>query len=361
MVSDNQGFVTIPTFSNPSTVPLLKIEQPDLLTIIATATIGLLLWASLSLSPAVGGVLTAATTMLGIMYVVSAPSYINSWQWTSTLYAYFRKPNRYASTEEAAEYVNDAAFSTTKQTQELTNIKRFHPSKDVIEREDGSLVAIVEVNPPHRDFATDSDWFSTARSIAEWYNNAVNFEFQLYATTQPFPIETHLDTLENRLDDPDVLGNENLQLLIQERLEEKRSAYEDAGTEVAHFYLITAINETEVRAVSETDQSPLERLESIPIVDIFVNAYRYYYGGQADQSDVETRLEMSRKLQNRVMTVMSLSERLEDANLHRLRISDIVALQRQFWRPSEKDASSETMQPRSQPASVMAQPEEVSG
>jgi hypothetical protein len=359
MSSEHRGFVSVPTFSHPNIVPLLKMEQPDLLTIVATSTIGLLLWSMLALSPPAGAVITAAGFVLGVIYVKSAPSYLNSWQWAGTLYSYLRKPNRYASTQEAAEHVNDGVFATTKQTQDLTNIKRFYPTQNIIEREDDSLVAIVEVNPPHRDFATTEDWFSTAQSIAEWYNNAVDFEFQLYATTQPFPIEAHLDNLEARMNDSDVLQNDNLQALIEERLNDRRNTYDEAGTQVAHFYLVVSIGEDDVRSLSETNQGPLERLKSVPIVDIFVAGYRYYSTGESSQTDTESRLEMAHKLQDRLATVMSLSERLDDVDMERLDTADMVALQRQFWRPGEKQASDNVMDPRSQPASMMEQPEEV--
>ena len=359
MPQNNSEYVTVPTFSYPNIIPIVKMEQPDAGAIVTGGTMGALLWVYLDVSVWIGGPITGLGFLLGLLYVISAPSYLNAWQWTKTLYKYVRKPDYYASTEAAAEELNESVTSTTEQTQELTRIKRYYPSRDIIEREDGSFVAIIEVNPPHRDFATTDDWFSTAQSIAEWYNNAVDFEFQLYATTQPFPIEGHLEDLATRLDDSDVLGNPNLRALIEERLAAKQDSYQEAGTEVGHFYLILSIEEAEAAKISETDQSSIERLQSFPVLGMFFEGVEYYASGQADKTDTETRHEMARKLRNRITTVMGLGERLGDAEFERLPVTEMAALQRQFWRPSEKRASTSTMQPRQLPASTMEQPQEV--
>lgn len=359
MSTENTGFVTVPTFKQPNIVPLLKIDRPDLLATIAGGTLGLMVWTYFDLSAIAGGVLTFIGFGIGILYVASAPSYLDAWQWTKTLFAFTRKPRRYASTQEAAEMVNDKAFTTGEETRELTNVARFYPSKHVVERKDGSLVAFVEIDPPHRDFATPDDWFSVARSIAEWFNNTVDFEFQLYATTQPFPIETHLQSLEDRLTDSDVLGNTNLRALIEERLAQKQQSYEEVGTEITHFYIVIPIRESEVATVSETDQTPLERLQRFSGIGIIFEILEYYLSGQAERSETETRLEMARRLRNRVATVMGLGQRLETFGMRRMGIAEIVALQRQFWRPTEARASTDTMQPRSLPASTIEESEEV--
>jgi len=356
MSSDNLGFVTVPTFSYPNIVPLLKMQRPNLLAIIVGGTVGAILWTFLDLSPTIGAPLSLFGFIAGVLYVVSAPPHLDAWQWTKTLYAYTRRPGRYARTQEAAEHVNDKPFTTGEETRELTNIEKFYPSKAIIEREDGSLVAYTEVHPPHRDFATTQDWVDSSRQIAQWFNGSVDFEFQLYVTTEAYPIETHLETLSDRLTDSDVLGNRNLKTLIDEQLDAKQREYEDASTSITHFYIVVPIDESEVSSISETDQTAIERLQKVPVIGILFEAIGYYASGQAEQTERETKLEMARKLRGRIQTVQGLGTGLEEYEIDRLGVGEIAGLQRRFWRPTESHASTATMQPRSLPASTMETP-----
>ncbi|NEU59225.1 hypothetical protein [Halorussus sp. MSC15.2] len=288
--------------------------------------------------------------VIGGLYVVAAPSYLAAVQWTKTLVHYAKSPNHYDSVEEAAADADHRAFDTSESTQDLTGVARFYPRDHILELEDGSLVAFVELDPPHRDFAEFDDWYQTMVSIATWFNNRIDFDYDIHVTNRPFPIEQHLKHLGDRLDDSDVLGNPHLRALIEERLSERPAQFEAAGTQVSHFYLIVPLEETEVTTSSATDQTALEKLAHINKIGVVFEVLRYYVSGQRSQSADQQRSEMLRKLNRRLEQVLSLNRELEEYELNRLSTAEAFALQRGFWRPSEVDAANDAVQTRSQPA-----------
>lgn len=355
MTNEQFGYITVPSFEQVNLMGILGLtaEKANIYTILAGGFLGLTAWTYLSLSTIPGVIVLALGFGLGALYVAATPSYLNAWEYTKTIYVYLTRPDRYARTEEAAEHVADGAFSTGEDAQELTNIKKFYPSKHIVERQDGSLVAYLEIDPPHRDFSTSDDWIDTARDIADWYNGVIDFPIQLYATTERYPIEDHLEILEDRLDDSDVLGNQNLQKLIEERLAAKREDYENASTEVTQFYIVLSIAESEVAGNTEVNQTALERLQNVPVARHLFIALEQYRSGQASKSDRETKLDMAKKLRRRIQTVQRLGTQNEEYEIGRLSVSEIAALQRRFWRPSESQAPTEMMEPSTLPASTM--------
>lgn len=344
---DEIGQITVPTFKRPNVVPVLKIDKPDFWAVLLPGGLGLLLWMFLDL-----GYLGLAPALLfatlGALYAIAAPSYLDALQWTKTLTYYARTPSHYDSVEDAAADADLDAFDTSKSTQDLTGITRFYPHEHVLERDDDALVAFAEIDPPHRDFAEFDDWYQTMTAIATWFNNRIDFEFSLHATARPFPIERHVTHLEDRLDDPDVLGNPHLRALLEERINERPERFEAAGTQVPHFYLVIDIDETEVTTSSATDQTALDKLSRVNGVGIVFEILQHYVS-QSGQSHDQQRSEMLRKLRRRLEQVLSLNRELEDYELNRLSTAEALALQRGFWRPSEVDAANDAVQPRRHP------------
>jgi len=134
------GQVTVPTFQQPSVVPILKINTHDFYTVLLPGGIGLLCWLFLDMGY-LGLSLPIVSVGLGSLYVVAAPSYLTAVQWTKTLLHYAKSPTHYDSIEDAAVDADHSAFDTTESTQDLTGVARFYPRDHVLELEDGSLVA----------------------------------------------------------------------------------------------------------------------------------------------------------------------------------------------------------------------------
>jgi hypothetical protein len=114
MSQENYGFVTVPTFKPSNIVPLVKTERPNFVAAGLGLLSGVLAWQYLGVQPLIGVPVALIGLSLGVMYVISAPPFLDAWQWTKTLYAYARKPQRYARTEEAAEHVNSKAILSVK-------------------------------------------------------------------------------------------------------------------------------------------------------------------------------------------------------------------------------------------------------
>ncbi|RLM94335.1 hypothetical protein [Haloarcula sp. Atlit-7R] len=217
-------------------------------------------------------VLFVATCSLTLIF--AAPSYLNVSEYLSTLRFYFKRKGVVdnTSTESVPDDIEDGLlreFKADETTREMTQIKRFYPNAHVVERTDGNYLAALRIEAPNRDFDSADDFASLAMDIGEQANKNVDFYFQFYVTTRPFPIEDYISELEARLDDEDIQTKPIMEAILKEKIERRPEDLKQRGTEIPHYYLICKVSPRDINIEKSGTKSPIERMVDIPVIGFF--------------------------------------------------------------------------------------------
>lgn len=191
--------------------------------------------------------------VIGGVFVYLTPRYTTSADWLGAFLSFLVR-----STE-----VDHATARTYSQ------VERIHPDRGAIERTDGALIGMVQVEPPTMALATTEEWKRTAESFQDFLNTTIEFPVQLYSTTSEFPVDAYLERYESRLDDPDVDANPQLAALIEHYVDWYGSELERRQMTIRDHYVVVPVTPGEVQfdAGSVTHQ-----LAELPYVGIFVMA-----------------------------------------------------------------------------------------
>lgn len=351
--NDDPARFTLESLQKPNVVPVLGLDASDFWAITAPAGAGILLTALLRLG-ATGIVLTGLLMFCGGILVYISPGYVNVKEWIHTVWYYTKQPAEINNVSSPAESDNSSlrdAVQEDRSTSEFTNVQRFYPEKDAIERTDDRLVGALKIEPPNMDFATPDDWVRVMTACEEWVNKSLEpgFEVQLYVTTRSFPIDAYIENLQHRLSDEDVRKNAVFEAMIQETIEQRPLQLQDAGTEVPHFYMIVDVGEDDISNPAGGDKSPLQKLVDIPIVGIPIELVTSIRG---DVTERRQRVQMGTQLERKLQRIESnLIQGIEGYDSRRVPIEEWVAMLGHFWEGEEPDFDSEERQRiRAQPA-----------
>ncbi|WP_435180959.1 hypothetical protein [Halorussus sp. AFM4] len=350
--TNSGGRTTLESLQQPNEIPYLGIEAPDFWAVAGSAGVGITLTALLELG-AFGVALTIFLTVAGGTLVYVTPSYLNVRQWIKTAAYYVKQPGEINNVSNATLEANDniiRQYQLDKATRDTTHIKRFYPARDALERDDGQLVGAVKLEPPNMDFAEAEDWAQVTRTCADWVNKNLDFDVQVYVTTRSFPIGDYINSLIDRLRDPDVNDNPVLQALIQEQIETRPQQLADSGTELVHFYIIIPVDRAEVINPEGGDKTALEKLAEIPFLGILFAAFASY---REDLTEQKRRARMFDKLNHRTQSIESnLVQEISGFDSRRVPVEEWIAMNEHFWEGIEPDFEDPEngLQVRQQPA-----------
>jgi len=242
---------------------------------------------------------------LGALFVYLTPSYATSADWVSSMLS-FSLRSKQVGHEAAKSY---------------TQIKRVYPERDAIERTDGAMIGLVKVVPPSMALATDEEWQSKAEAFEDFLNTTVEFPIQIYSTTQPFPVDDHLDQYRARLDDPDVESNPRLEALIEHYIEWYEAELADRRMTIRDHYIVVPVTPAEVHF---DDASLAQKLATVPFVGLFV---RELY---APREAVE-RAALIDELHDRLNRVQSGIRSIEGCSAQRVDATKATTLVGEYW------------------------------
>jgi len=290
------------------------------------------------------------TGIVSTTIVLMTPSYMNIAEYWKAIKYNVKRQGAVANTE--TETIPEASMSsfervkTAETTREMSKVKRFYPEANLFERSDGNYVAGLRIIPPNRDFDTYDEYVHIASQIREQLNNNVDFSFQLYVTTRPFPIEEYISELESRLDDKDIQDRKIMNKLINELVEERPEALRERGTKLPHYYIITSADPAEISIDKQGTTSPLERLTEVP-----------YLGGIAeiaasirdDAEKFEKENRLVGKVQDRVAQLDAAIVRpSEDIQSEVVTVVEWAELLRTLWNGDEGANNTVRQQPATQ-------------
>jgi hypothetical protein len=242
---------------------------------------------------------------IGSIFVSLTPAYLTSLDWLATIINYQRTTEEIAH-EEAKAY---------------TQIERVHPEHDALERTDGAVVGMVQVEPPTMALATDTEWDATTDAFVDFLNTSVEFPIQIYSTTQTFPADEYLGRYESRLDDADVENNPALAALIEQYIEWYRADLDERRMTIRDHYIIVSVTPNEVQFDRATHT---QKLAELPVVGLFIQAW--LGSGREEQYAA-----MFEELDERLRRIRTGIREIDGCNAQRVSATDATQVVGEFW------------------------------
>lgn len=244
---------------------------------------------------------TAFTAIITLSLVFMSPSHLNVKEYIDTIRYYFKHradvDNTNTETIASDQDVPLQNFVVEETTRDMTGVDAFYPESNLVKREDGHVAGGVRIDPPNRDFDSGEELVELSEKIKEAINKDIDFSFQLYVTTQPFPIDEYIAEIESRLDDKDIEDRPIMEAVLKEKVENRPEALEERGTELPYYYLIATAAPDEIAVSSSGTQSPVERLTRLPVIgflaELFVNI-------QDDSEEFEREARMIERAHERI-------------------------------------------------------------
>lgn len=242
---------------------------------------------------------------LGALFVYLTPAYTSSFEWVAAIVTYWRRDR-------------DIGFLAART---VPRVERIHPHEGAVERADGALLGVIEIEPPVMALATEVEWTDAATSFADVIETVVTFPVQLFATTRRFPVERYLARYEARLDDADVRANPRLAELITRYVEWYAEELTSRRMTIREHYVIVPVTPAEVRF---DHGSLVDQLARLPIVGFVVGVW---FG----RSVPERHAAMVRELDERLGRLEVAFRDVQGCAAHRIEAHEAVGLISAFW------------------------------
>nr|WP_233340510.1 hypothetical protein [Haloprofundus sp. MHR1] len=263
----------------------------------------------------IGGLLaTIGILLLTAVFVFVTPSHKSPQQWLADMIRFSR-----------AEHTKTAVEgSPAKQTNSLTQVNRFLPVPNLVERTDGNLVAALRVSPANLSLATDEEWDAMANSFGSVLN-ALDFDLQIHSTARAVEPERITASYRKRLDEPDVVENPALGDIIRVYREKFPAEFESRGTCVREYHVLIAVS---IRDVQLADRGALAKLGSLPIIGGCIRIL----GAESTQlTHEEIHERQKEELERRLRAVESGIRDLEGCDVERVSADELSALLEEYW------------------------------
>nr|WP_321169713.1 hypothetical protein [Halobaculum salinum] len=273
--------------------------------------------------------------------VVASPSHLPASTWLGDVARYYLgRPHitfaapagESAGTDEALHrtdggIVQYRPFTPAERTQELTHLERAWPGASAIERDDGTMVAMLAIEPANMDFAMSGDWATRQATAETFANNELDFPLTLHTTTRPFPVTRLVDQIEDRLTDEDVTDNAVFRDLLEEYRD--RRPEQLADTQQIQYYLGVEVAPFEVYNRDRDERSPAERLSRIPLLGLL---FTPFVTRRERFTEAELRAKQFEHLDRRCRTVETeLVSSTAGWSARRLDTPDLFLLAMDFW------------------------------
>lgn len=352
------------TIGERTRVPILNIEEGDLYVLIGLPVCGLLL-GGLSDLDALVFPLMGIGFLLGVALVFAAPSHLPTTTWLSDVYRFYvHRPRRTLAAPTETDGADSTAtkrneggaaayqpFTTDERTQDLTNVERAWPGAGAIERTDGAVVGMLELDPANMDLAMATDWAQLQALGESFANDDLTFPLTVHATTRRFPVDRLLDALENRLDDVDVTRAPVFRTLIEEYQETRPT--EITGTQQLRYFLGVEVHPRDVYQRHQAEPSPVERLTMIPVLGWL---FTPFVARREQLTEAELRKRLFEVLDQRCRTVdTGLVTKAPGWSARRVSTTELFLLTMEFWNGEAHDYGNPADVVRSQPV-IQKQP-----
>ena len=223
----------------------------------------------------------AATVLaLGLTVIYVSPDDRAPHKWLSSIARFKATPDRLTAHSEHPDL----------RTQGLTGIDRVLPSNSAIERRDGALVGLVEIEGRDMALAEKSVW-EQASAEFEGLNESVDSGIDIYSPARTVDPGRLAKGYIGREKDEDVRRSDTLAELVETYQDELPAEFRRRGTAVRRFYVVLTVTESEVR---REGRDVLAQLADLPVVGAPVRRFGLSRGGPTpEEIDVRQKSILS--------------------------------------------------------------------
>ncbi|NGM71330.1 biotin transporter BioY [Natronolimnobius sp. AArcel1] len=326
-------------------VPIVNVDEGDVYVLLGFPIGGLLI-GGFSGVDALVFPLVLVGLALGVAAVYASPSHLSAATWLTDVYRHYCKRPRVTYSVSAKDehthahsntarneggLINYTPFAPDERTQDLTNIERAWPGARTVQRTDGTMEAFLQVDPGNMDFAMSGDWAHIQDVASEFANKELDYNLKFYTTTRTFPVEELITQIDERLEDDDVSDNPVFEELLAEYREQRPRDLDEA--QQIRYYIGVQVNPLEVYSRYRDEQSPAEKLTSLPVIGFLFNPF---VTRREDLADIEVRSRMFDKLDRRCRAVQTeLVQKAPGWSARRLSTVELFVLAMDFWNGEE--------------------------
>jgi hypothetical protein len=212
-------------------------------------------------------------------------------------------------------------YEMPRRTQDLTMVDRVHVDDHVIERIDGAYVGGVRVSGVNLAFADRAEKEQVVGNFAKFLNDNEH-PLQVFATTEPFAFEDHVNHYNDRQSDQDIQELPILEELLFSYRTGTLKSTGSQGKNTRQYYILSPVTESATKS-KDRNVTWKERLSNLPIFERFINA--------DTPSESEAHEEHVDEVQRRVSQVKSGIESVEGLHATELSANELTLLQSEFW------------------------------
>jgi len=234
--------------------------------------------------------------------------------WVRAMVRFRQSPKRLTEHSSAAR----------TRTQSMTAIQRVLPISGAIERDDGTLVSLVEVEAKDMALPEDDAW-ETAGEGFEDLAKSIDGGFEVFSPARTVEPGRLSKGYVGREYDDDVRQSETLQRLVDTYQNDLREEFSRRGTAVRRFYVVVWVTEREVR---REDHGTFAALADLP-----------YVGGLIQRVGLARREASDEEIKTRQKSILSARERavenavssIEDCMTRDVDAEHYAAVLQEYW------------------------------
>lgn len=219
-------------------------------------------------------------------------------------------------------------------TESITQIARFVPEANALERRDGTLVGALTIEPANMALATDEEWNQAADTLGSALNT-LDFSIQIHSSARSVDSEQLTAHYRNRLEDADVAANPSLKTIIEVYQTRRPAEFRARATSVREYHVLVPVS---VRDVQLAERGAFERLTSLPYLGELLAMIGARQSGLSESEITQRQRET---LETRLDAVQGAIGGLEDCATTPISTERLATLIEEFWTGRRTDYPSQ--------------------
>ena len=265
-----------------------------------------------------------------VVYI--APNHMTPHRWLTRIV-------RFATRETTRSAVDTAPDD---RPDSLTQVARFVPEADAVERRDGHFVAAVRVAPANMALATHDKWDSAANALGNALNT-LDFPIQIHASARSIDPERITASYRDRRDDPDVQANDALRTIVETYETRLPAEFRARGTSLREYHILVPVS---IRDVQLAERGATSQLQSLP----YVGGLLAFIGAESSGlSNAEIEQQQRETLEQRLDDVQAAIRGLDSCDCEPVSTDRLATLIEEFWTGRRTQYRSSTDRVRSMP------------
>lgn len=241
-------------------------------------------------------VLVGIGAMASLIALLVKPNYLTLTEFLQLQREYRSKPKEFSKSLDKS--IETVRVNEDSDTRTKLGINKIYPEYNVVEREDGVMVSVVEVSGVDIDvLGMEGDWNSYATELMNIMTGQVEEDIQFFMPMRQYDPSAQASRLDSRLDDPRIADDALLAQYARDRIQFHRAMAERAF--YRKYYIIVKTNPSEVVSKSDYQQTGMVAiLDNFPVVGeglkgIYMGLKNIQFGMLSDRELTYKQLDLA--------------------------------------------------------------------